>query len=79
MPAYTIDAKVDQIVTKEVQLLIEAPDQEEAERKARSVLQDYPAETEYDPMIHRIVTRKSRYWIPKSIEFVSVKEENEVD
>lgn len=79
MPAFTIDVKVDQIVTKEIQLVIEAPDQAEAERKARAVLQDYPAETAYDPMIHRIITRKSRYWIPKSIDFISVKEENEIN
>jgi hypothetical protein len=77
MPAYSIIVKIDQIVTKDVQLLIEADTPEAAEAKARGALEVYPAPIPYDPMIHRIVTKKSHYWIPKSIEVVAIKEDDE--
>lgn len=75
MPAFSILAKVDQIVTKEVQLLIEAKTQELAEEKAKEVLATYPGPLDYDPFIHRVVTKKANYWVPRSIEFVAIKEE----
>jgi hypothetical protein len=79
MPAYSIRAKIDQIVTKEVQLLIEAEDVDAAKVMAREALQEYPAPVPYNPMIHRIVTTKSSYWIPKSIEFIESREETDAD
>lgn len=69
---YRVTATVDQIVTKEVQLLIEARTEEEAQEKARDALQTYP-EAVTTPGVKRIVTNKSHYWIPKSIEFLRIK------
>ena len=74
MAKYSLRAKVDQIVTKEVQFLVVAGSEEEAEEKARNALQTYP-EPVTDPDIKRILTQKSHYWIPRNIEFVESKEE----
>lgn len=77
MPSYTMIAKVDQIVTKEVQLLINAGSEEEAEGMARRALQTYPKPTE-EPGIVRMVTNKSHYWIPRDIEITEIKEDKKV-
>lgn len=69
---YRVTATVDQIVTKEVQLLIEARSEEEAQEKARDALATYP-EAVSTPGVKRIVTNKSHYWIPKSIDFLRIK------
>ena len=69
---FKITAQIDQIVTKEVQLLIEARSEEEAQEKARDALQSYP-EVVNTPGVMRIVTNKSHYWIPKSIDFLRIK------
>jgi len=73
---YSIKAKVDQIVTKEIQLLVVAGSEEEALEKARDALQTYPAAVETDG-IERLVTNKAHYWIPRSIDFVKVKKEKD--
>jgi hypothetical protein len=72
---YQVRAKVDQIVTKEIHLDVLAGSEEEAEDKARAALGEYP-EAVTSPNIKRMVTVKQHYWIPKSIEFGSTKEEN---
>ena len=78
MPAFSLRAKLDRIVTQEVKLLIEADSQEEAEKVAREVLEIYPAPLPgMMPMVHRVVTEKQTYWIPKSIDFVAVREETD--
>lgn len=69
---YKITAQIDQIVTKEVQLLIEARAEEEAQEKARDALSTYPEPVSTAGVL-RIVTNKSHYWIPKSIEFLRIK------
>lgn len=69
---YKITAQIDQIVTKEVQLLIEARSEEEAQEKVRDALSTYP-EPVSTPGVLRIVTNKSHYWIPKSIDFLRIK------
>lgn len=69
---FKITAQIDQIVTKEVQLLIKAESEEEAQAKARDALQSYP-EAVNTPGVSRIVTNKSHYWIPKSIDFLCIK------
>ena len=69
---FKITAQIDQIVTKKVQLLIEARSEEEAQERARDALQSYP-EAVNTPGVRRIVTNKSHYWIPKSIEFLHIK------
>lgn len=72
---YTILVNVDQIVTKEVELQVEARSEEEAQAKVRDALQDYPRPV-LTPGVLRITTNKSRYWIPKSIDFIRIKETN---
>lgn len=69
---YTVLANVDQIVTKEVELLVEARSEEEAQEKARDALQNFPQPVE-TPGVLRMVANKAHYWIPKSIDFVRVK------
>lgn len=74
MPSYIMIAKVDQIVTKEIQLTVNAGSEEEAENKAREALQLYPQPI-FVEGVKRIITNKSTYWIPKSIEFSRLEEE----
>jgi hypothetical protein len=74
MGAYVLVAKVDQIVTKEVQLLVIAGSEEEATEKAREALSVYPEPVEVSG-VNRIITNSSHYWIPKSVEFTEIKED----
>ncbi len=69
---YTVLANVDQIVTKEVQLLIEARSEEEAQEKARDALQNFPQAVD-TPGVLRMVANKAHYWIPKSIDFTQIR------
>ena len=72
MPTYTLIAKVDQVVTKEVKMIVEAGSEEEAEQKGREALAVYPEAIEVEG-VNRMLTVSSHYWIPKSIEFSKVK------
>lgn len=72
MPTYTLVAKVDQVVTKEVKMIVEANSEEEAQDKAREALAVYPEAIEV-PGVNRMLALSSHYWIPKSIEFSKVK------
>lgn len=72
MPTYTLIAKVDQVVTKEVKMIVEAGSEEEAEAKGREALATYPEATGVEG-IQRLLTVSSHYWIPKSVEFSKVK------
>ena len=76
MARYRIRAKIDQIVTKEIVLLVGAASEEEATAKATSALNEYP-EPVTEPSIHRMVATNSHYWIPKSVEFVEIEEEED--
>lgn len=77
MANYNVLAKIDQIVTKEVQLLISANSEEEAISKTREALEVYPQPIKVVG-INRLVTNKSRYWIPRDIEIVTVEEEKSI-
>lgn len=77
MAKYVVTVKVDQIVTKEVVLNITAGSEEEAARRATAALQTYPDKVEEEG-VNRIVTTKSRYWIPRSIDIVNTKPEEPV-
>lgn len=77
MARYSIIAKVDQIVTKEIRLEISAKNEKEAEAFARDALQVYPKPVPGNN-VERIITNKSTYWIPRSIEFTQIEEEKEV-
>lgn len=70
MARYEVVANVDQIVTKTIRLLVSANSEEEAQDKSRAALAEYPKPIP-DTGIERILTIKSNYWIPKSIDFVS--------
>jgi hypothetical protein len=74
MPTYSFTAKIDQIVTREVMLLVTAGSEEEAEDKARQALQTYPKPITVDGVV-RMVAKKAHYWIPKSIDFTRIKED----
>lgn len=74
MPEYIVKAKVDQIVTKEIQLKISAGSEEEAELKAREALAEYPKPVTV-PGISRLLVGKSTYWIPRNIDLSVRREE----
>lgn len=74
MPKYTVIAKIDQIVTKEIKLVVAAGSEEEAQAKATTALGEYPDKVT-EPSVLRMVTMKSNYWIPKSVEFVKTEEQ----
>lgn len=76
MPSYKLTAKVDQIVTKTVQLTVTASCEEDAQAKAREALNEYPKPVAVAG-VYRIVTVGSNYWIPKSIDFVSTEQQKE--
>lgn len=69
---YIITANVDQIVTKEVHLLVESSSEEKAQERARDALQTYPGEVT-SPGVLRIFTKKSHYWIPRSVAFTDIR------
>jgi hypothetical protein len=73
---FDVLAKVDQIVTKEVRLSVEASSEEEAQERATSALQTFPAAVEV-PGILRIVANKATHWIPRSVDFVYIKKVNQ--
>jgi hypothetical protein len=77
MASYIMIAKVDQIVTREVQLLVVAGSEKEAEDKARQALQMFPKPVTVEG-VDRMVVNKANYWIPKSIDFTSINEEKAV-
>lgn len=76
MASYITIAKVDQIVTKEVQLCVKAGSEEEAEAITRRALEDYPKPIK-ETNVLRVVTNKANYWIPRSIEIVQIREEKD--
>lgn len=72
MTEYLVVAKTDQVVTKEIQLLVEAENEGEAMAKATSALGEYPREVT-EQGIKRIKSLSAHYWIPKAIEFKKVR------
>lgn len=77
MTTYKVHAKVDQVVTKKVCLIVEAHSKEEAEILSREALQDYPKATEVVGVV-RILPLESQYWIPRSIQLSRVEEAKEI-
>ena len=75
MPSYTVRAKVEQIVTKEVKLKVVAKTKEEAENKARESLHIYPKELNVEG-VGGILTTKANYWPPRDIQ---LKTEEQAD
>lgn len=77
MPEYTLLAKVEQIVTKEIQMSVTASSQEDAKSKAEEALKSYP-----NPIncvgVDRILTKSSNYWVPSKIETTFLKRKNKV-
>ena len=75
MTTYTIRAKVDQIVTKDIKLVVIAGSEEEAEQKAREALSVFPEAIEV-PNIKQILVTKSHYWIPRDIDLSITKQKD---
>lgn len=75
MSVYTLKVKVDQIVTREIKVVVSAKSEDEAGRKAIEAVQTHPDKVEVDG-IKKMCTIKARYWIPRDTDIVScVKEE----
>lgn len=74
LPKFLLQAKVDQIVTKDVSLQVEAVDEEEAVLKAREALQTFPDAIRVEG-VQRVLASKSNYWIPRDIQIKSIKQE----
>ena len=77
MPSYILKARVDQIVTKEIELDVKASTRDAAEIIARRALELFPAPIE-EPSVTRIQVKKSNYWIPRDIQFINYEKENDV-
>lgn len=73
---YTVRAKVNQIVTKDIRLLVRAGSEEEAMEKARQALHEYPDKVTVKGIL-RVLTESARYWIPRDIEFTEAREEKD--
>lgn len=79
MNIYKVVAKVDQIVTREIHLTVEANSEEEAEEKSTLALKVYPEPIDKTLNIKNIVTVKQHHWIPKSVEVKSIKSATQRD
>ncbi len=74
---YILIAKVNQIVEKRIKLEISADSEEDAEDKARRALAVFPEKIEEEG-ISRIQVLKQQHYIPRDIDFVKTKQEDEV-
>jgi len=74
MPQYSVKVKVNQIVTKEVQMKVMASSEESASGKVRESLAEFPKPVTVKG-VERVLVSKSDYWIPRDIEIVEVKQE----
>lgn len=72
MTTFLVEAELSQVVSKVIQLQIEAQDEEEATSKARAALQDYPDKITVEG-IRNLITLKIRHWIPRDIKFAFVR------
>jgi len=69
---YHVTAKVDQVVTSQVEFIVNASDKEEAEQTLRALLEDFPKKTTVEGVDRAVVT-EVHHWIPRSIEFLKIK------
>lgn len=76
MAEYKLQIKVNQIVTKDIEVSVLARNEEQAVQKAREVLEVYPKPHEVRgvPMVR---TTKAEYWIPRDIEVVNIIKEGD--
>jgi hypothetical protein len=68
MKTFKVISDVDQIVTRTVELLVVATDEEDAQKKATSALGEYP-EAVTNSHIKGICVVDQHFWIPKSVTF----------
>jgi hypothetical protein len=73
---FIVTATVNQVVTKEVQLLVEADHPEDATNLTKEALLAYP-EPIFIAGVKRVLTAKAKYGLPMDIEIVSMKDPNE--
>lgn len=74
MTLFTVIAKVDQITTRDVQVLVEAETEEEAQGKVREVMQIHPQESTVAGVKKVLVTRQN-YWMPRDIDIIKTRKE----
>lgn len=75
MTYYEVRAKVDQIVTREFDLLVVSNGgEEEVESLVREALSVYPKGLPNGKKLPRIEVLDSNYWIPRDIDIVSIQE-----
>lgn len=80
MTYYEVKAKVDQIVTREFELLVAANGgEEEVESLVREALSAYPKGVPNGKKLPRIEVVDSNYWIPRDIDIVSIEEREDDD
>lgn len=67
MAEYTIRAKVDQIVTSQLRIVVLASSEEEAYKKAREAVEEFPEPVSVAG-IKRMGRLSARYWIPRNVD-----------
>jgi hypothetical protein len=72
---YIVTATVNQVVTKEIQLLVEAVHPEEAAQATKDALLAYP-EAISVAGVKRVLTAKAKYGLPMDIAILSIKDPN---
>ena len=66
---FNLKVRLDQVVTKELTVVVEARTKAEAQTKAREALQTFP-EAHAVEGVSRIEAKKHSYWIPRTIDFI---------
>jgi hypothetical protein len=71
---FEVITELNQLVTKEVRLLIKARDEESAALKAHAVLQEYPEPIEVKG-VEKILTTRTKHWIPRDVQIKNITKE----
>lgn len=73
MAEYEVLVSVNQIVTRDVELVVVASSEEEVCAKVREALEQFPKGVD-DLDVKEIRVVKANYWIPRDIDFKSINE-----
>lgn len=76
MQYFSYKIKVDQIVTREIEVLSSGRDEEQARERAIEAIHVYPQPLEIEG-IKKIRTVKETYWTPRDIDIVDIAREQE--
>jgi hypothetical protein len=69
LPDYSFRVKIDQIVTREIDIEVTARDEEQGRYKAREAAEVHPEPVEIVG-IKRILPVSQTYWIPRDVEIM---------